>query len=439
MTPDQLWPIASQLVLHAEDANDHNLPKMIWFGIEPLVPARPAAALQLAAASELPLVTRFIARRLVDDDQVASLVAALDGSPPALRDMLAGLRDGLEGRYDVTAPESWSAIYADLQNSGDAEVRRLSLQTAQHFGDTVAAQRLLDVLNDRNAPADERRQALRSLANQKMGSLKSHLVELLHDEVVRRDAIRAVAAFDDGELFNALFEMYHEFNADEKLDALQALAARTDSGWKLAFAIYEKEIPKKDVPAYVARQLQRVVGNKFVDIWGPLETLPESVAGDFSKYRELLTDEAVRNANPTKGRAVFKRACSACHKLYDEGGAIGPEITGANRANLDYLLGNILTPSADIQDAYRMVLILTDDGRLYSGILAGENEHQVQLRVPGELEPIAVPKSEIVSREIAPVSMMPEGLLKNLPDAEVLDLVAYLRTTKQVPLPDEEL
>ena len=65
--------------------------------------------------------------------------------------------------------------------------------------------------------------------------------------------------------------------------------------------------------------------------------------------------------------------------MYGEGGVIGPEITGANRSSLEYLLGNMVTPSAVIQDAYKMHIVLTDDGRVYSGIPAGENERQLRL------------------------------------------------------------
>ena len=82
-----------------------------------------------------------------------------------------------------------------------------------------------------------------------------------------------------------------------------------------------------------------------------------------------------------------------------------------------------------------MNLVLTREGRFYSGILAGENERQIQLRVAGEDQPVAISKSSVVSREIAPVSMMPEGLLRELTETEVVDLITYLRTPEQVPLP----
>ena len=140
-------------------------------------------------------------------------------------------------------------------------------------------------------------------------------------------------------------------------------------------------------------------------------------------------------ADASAGRVIFNKTCAACHKLYGYGGKVGPDITGANRANLDYLLGNILTPSAVIQDEYKMHMVLTDDGRIYSGIPAEENERQLKLRVADRAEPITIAKSQIESREVAPVSMMPKGTLETLSDEEATNLLKYLQTTAQVPLP----
>src|SRR5690606_38132968 len=103
----QRWPIAEALVTHEEDAEDHNLPTMIWLGVEPLVADDPERALALASRSRIPTVTRFVARRLVDADRLGGLVTALQDAGPAARHLLGGMRDGLEGRTGVEAPDAW--------------------------------------------------------------------------------------------------------------------------------------------------------------------------------------------------------------------------------------------------------------------------------------------------------------------------------------------
>ena len=60
---DQRWDLAAALVSHEADKDDHNLPLMYWYGIEPLVPTNKVRALQLAAKAKIPLIRQYIARR----------------------------------------------------------------------------------------------------------------------------------------------------------------------------------------------------------------------------------------------------------------------------------------------------------------------------------------------------------------------------------------
>ena len=254
------------------------------------------------------------------------------------------------------------------------------------------------------------------------------LMRLLDDAAVRREAIRAAAAYDETAIATALLDRYPSFSDDERREAVHSLAARSSHGRLLTEAIRTGRIPKQDVPAQLARQLQRIVGPTFTDAWGPIDLLPADKEAAYAKYRGLLTDAAIERGDLANGQAVYSRVCASCHRLHGSGGEIGPELTGANRSNLEYLLSNILTPSEVIQDAYRMQVVLLDDGRVYSGIPAEENEHQLRLRVANQPEPVTIPVSEIESREIASTSLMPEGLLTNLSNAEVVDLIRYLRS-----------
>jgi len=254
------------------------------------------------------------------------------------------------------------------------------------------------------------------------------IVQLLDDPAVRREAIRAAAAYDNPAFPTVLLDRYASFSDEEKTEAIYALAARSSSGRLLTEAIRTGSIPKQDVPAHLARQLQRIVGPRFVDAWGPLDFLPADKEAAFTKYRVLLTNDTLGRGDRGNGQAVFTRACAGCHRLHGSGGEIGPELTGANRGSLEYLLSNILTPSEVVQSAYRMQVVLLNDGRVYSGIPCEENEHQLRLRVANQPEPVTISVAEIESREIANTSLMPEGLLANLSDADVIDLIGYLQS-----------
>jgi putative membrane-bound dehydrogenase-like protein len=428
------WKIAGELMMHALDSADHNLPKMIWFGMENLVAKNPTRALELASQSKIPMLAQFIARRAVDADALEVLTATIGKAPATQISLMEGMRDGLEGRYDLTAPPNWKAVYTKLQQS-DARVAGLGRELAGKFGDSEAAKQSLATLHDKKAPIEMRRKALLMLAERQRKELVDQIPALLEDKDLRIDAIRAIAGYDQEDMGKLLLKKYASFTPAEKLETMQTLSSRPRYGWLLTRAIQDKTVPRPDVPAYVARQLRRVVGSGFVEVWGPIDALAAGEqAAEYNRYRKLLTDKALASASAQKGRVLFTRTCGSCHKMYGEGGNIGPDITGSNRGNVEYLLSNILDPSGEIQDDYKLVVVTTRDGRTYSGNISGENERQLTLRVVGQ-EAVVVNKSDIQSREVTPVSMMPTGLFKTLTDTEILDLVKYLRSVEQVAMP----
>ena len=423
------WTIAGDLMMHGEDASDQNLPKLLWVAIEPLVAENPALALERAGGSRLPLVARFIARRAVDADALEPLVAAIGKAPAQQSSLLEGMRDGLAGRFDLSAPSNWTPVLDRLKRS-DAAVARLALEVAQQFGDAEIAGQNLAAVRSTTAPVDQRLRALQTLTAQRAPQLAAELPSALDDPRLRVAAIRAVAAYDDEALGKLLLERYDTFSSAEKAEAIQTLASRRRYGRMLTEAVAKSAVPRRDVPPYVARQLLRVVGAGFTDVWGPVEQSASEEQAHAS-YRALLTDSAIGRANVRNGHDVFARTCGPCHKLYGEGGSVGPDITGSNRTNLDYLLFNVLNPNAEVQDDYRMVVVTTRDGRTLAGNVVAENDRQITLRMVGQ-DGVLINKPDIQSRETTAVSMMPPGLFEALGDREVIDLVAYLKTTAPV-------
>ena len=425
------WPIANHLVTHEEDAGDHNIPKLLWYGIEPIVADNPDQALKLAGRSRIPTVTQHIARRLTDADELPDLVDRIGRESEIRNLLLLGMRDGLDGRNDAKAPKNWAKVYGELRSSSD-ESASIALQLSLQFGDAVAARALVETLQDDTNNIADRQRAIRGLAARKREELKPQLVALLDDDLLRTEAIRAVASFDDTALAVTLLERYDTLSLEDKLEVVHALASRPDYGTALMDAIRSGAVPRRDVPTYIARLLLRVVGNRFMEVWGSVEELPDDSEAAFDKFNRVLGGGALANGDPRQGREVFNRHCFACHQLYGEGGNVGPDLTGANRTDVNYLLGNILTPSAVIQDDYKMTMVFTDDGQVYSGVIAGEDDRQLRLRVANVDEPVTISKSQITDREATELSMMPEGLLNHLTDNEVLNLFAYLGTLEPV-------
>ena len=127
---------------------------------------------------------------------------------------------------------------------------------------------------------------------------------------------------------------------------------------------------------------------------------------------------------------MFAKTCGQCHTLFGAGGKVGPELTGSNRANLDYLLSNILDPSAVIGKGYQAQIIVTDDGRVFTGIIRSDDRDSLTLATANDT--IVIPKSEIVEQALSPKSMMPEDILKPLTEHEIRSLVVYLASPRQV-------
>lgn len=423
------WAIASSLIQHTEDEKDHNLPKMLWYGIEPWFAGNSDQVLELAPTSKLTFVTQNIARRAVDGNQVEKLVTLIGKDGPNTELLMSGMLSGMEGRTDLKTPANWKAVSERLQKSGGKK-QTLAMEISGLFGDTEATQRAFATLKNKSLPIDQRKKALQTLTAQQQKALPAEIPALLQEPGLKKDAIRSIAAFDSESLGKLLLESYPKFSPEEKLEAMQTLSSRARYGNMLTQELKNKKISKSEVPASVARQLLRVVGSGFIEVWGPIESVPSNQAA-YDKYRAMITPAALSSANLQTGKTVFNKSCGSCHKMYGEGGIIGPDLTGSNRTDPEYILMNVLEPTAEIQDDYKMVVINTRDGRTYSGNVISENERQVTMRIVGQ-DQLIINKSTILSREVTDVSMMPSGLFENLTQAEIVNLIGYLKTNKRV-------
>jgi putative heme-binding domain-containing protein len=171
------------------------------------------------------------------------------------------------------------------------------------------------------------------------------------------------------------------------------------------------------------------MGQQFATI----QPTPEATAGVIRDYQRMLTPEHLAGADRSQGRLVFSRDCANCHRLFGEGGAIGPDLTGLQRSNLDYLLTRIIDPNALIGHDYQMVLVVTVDGRAITGLV--KQEDQNALHIQTATESVVIPNDEIEERSVSKLSMMSEGLLQKLSNEQVRDLIGYLQGPNQAPLP----
>ena len=437
------WSLLAGLVAHAEDANDHNLPLLNWYALEPLVAVDAERALKLAESSRLPRLLEFTVRRvtaLATPESIDLLVRHLGQATSPERQLVffRGLEEGTRGRRHLDMPRSWSSVSRKLLDSPHAEVAERALSLAVKFGDPVALDRLRAVLTDSAATPDARRRALATLENVRAPGMASVLHGLLSDRALRGDALRALAAHSHAETPARILAVYGTLTPDEKRDALATLSSRATYAKALLEAIAEKRVPSADLTADVVRQMRNLrdpaIEARLAEVWGTVRDTPEEKAKLIARYKKLLGKKSTKTppADVELGRAVFAKTCQQCHKLFGTGGNVGPELTGSNRADLDYLLSNVLDPSSLIAKDYRATTIATTDGRIVTGIVRRRDNDAVTIQTEKEL--LVIPNDEIDEMAESEKSMMPDDLLRPLDDRQVRALVAYLASPHQVPM-----
>jgi putative heme-binding domain-containing protein len=352
-------------------------------------------------------------------------------------DVLRGMHEALQGRRNVTAPEGWSAVYRKLGDSKNAEIREKALQLSVLFGDPQALATLRRTAADPKANATMRRNALQTLVEKRPADLLPLLRKLLADESVRGTALRGLAGYNDPQTPQIIFDHYASFNDAEKADAIATLAVRPSYALALLDAMEKGRVPRRDLSAFTVRQLlafkDKNLSERLTKVWGSIRPPSAENVTQLAKYKALVPPDALKKADRKHGRLLFARTCAACHTLFGDGGKIGPDLTGSQRANPEYLLTKLLDPSAVVARDYQMTIVATMGGRVISGLVKEENDKTLTLQTQNEV--VRVDKADIDERQRSQQSMMPDGLLTPLNAGEVRDLIAYVSGDGQVSLP----
>ena len=347
------WAIAEGLLRHGDDAVDQNLPLMIWYGVEPLVVADPTRALTLAAASRIPQVRQFIYRRAAADPAaINELLAALSKTDDAgvQRMMLAEIAAAVSKQGKLKMPDGWPAVYTKLAAMDDQQVREHAQLITVKFGDSSIFPVLREIVANKQAKPSSRQNALAALISGKDNELPPVLISLLDDAEMRGAAIRGLAGYDHAATAEAIVGKYASFAASEQSDAVLTLVSRTAFAAKLLDAVEKELIPRKDLSAVAIRQIEllgdQALVEKVNEVWGTMRSTPAEKKAKIDALKKQLAPKVIAKADLSHGRLVYDNVCGKCHRLFGSGGEIGPDITGSNRADLEYTLQNMIDPNA---------------------------------------------------------------------------------------------
>lgn len=380
-----------------------------------------------AVAEPAPPVLSILAKQIIKTDDAGTQL-----------NLLRGMNAALKGRRGLTPPPEWTAVSQKLSQSPNAEVRDLMQAIGTIFGSSDAFDALRTMAADEKAELPARKKALESLVNGKDADTPALLKQLIGTAgPLRGDAIRGLAAFNEADTVDKIMGKYASLSADEKRDALGTIASRPAWAKSLVTLIEEKKIPRAEVSVTLVRQLRgfndSTINEALDRTFGKMSGGSADKQADIARIKEWLTADFVKSGDPVKGREVFSRTCALCHKLFDAGAEIGPELTGANRADIDYLLQNIVDPNALVGEDYQLNTVELKDGRVLAGMVKGSDANTITLRTMTET--LTVPVADVKAKTVNPMSMMPEGLLLAMSHEEARDLFRYLASQQQVAPP----
>jgi len=434
--------IAEPLLARAEDAKDHNIPLLLWYGIEPLVGADAARGLALAAISRHPQTTDFIYRRIASDARARSQVLSL-----ALREQDAARRSSLVSRVvegvrqsgSFSAPEGWTALVAGLRQGASPDLLANLNELDALTGDEASRAYYRGHLADEKAPLPARQRALAVLVASRDRAAAPVIHQVFAEKTTpsfRRALIQALATVGDAASPAVLISRFAVFSPEQLGDAVAALAGNAVGGKALLAAVAAGKADKALLSPLVVRQLKSL-GDQELDaqltaIVGVVNATKADFAKNKAKYEAMLNPVAVRKGDIAAGRQLFTSACGICHTFGTVGNLVGPGLAGSNIGKLDYFLENVLNPNGVIGKDYQLNVFKLKSGATMSGIVQFEDAQSFRLVMPGGVK-FTVAKGEVAQRETLPMSLMPEGLLDALTKEQVINLVAYLQNPDGFP------
>lgn len=434
--------IIQNLIRNHDDSNDADIPLLIWWAMEAKTGTDRDALISIFADKGIwqkRLVQDMLLKRLMQryimsagdaDYKAASRLISLAPSKADAKILMSGLREGLRGREAISLPAELNKAIQPYQS----ELFGAPLALAIRQGNAAAVKKALAVIADENADFDHRLSYILIFGQTNQPESVPVLLKVIESSkssgAMKEAALQGLQPYNVDEIGLRLVKAYPQFRGDAGVRnaALDLFASRTSWANDLFTAISEtKRISKGDVPDQVARRLKQLNDPKISasadKYWPDVKLATSSEKNEaIAKYSKLINSGS---GDFKKGRILYLANCGYCHRLFNEGGSIGPDLTGYERSNVNYFLLNVIDPNADIREGYGLHRITTKDGRTIEGKLAASNgdTHTIQTQAGKE---IILSVDRIREMKALPVSIMPERILDRLNDQEIRDIFAYI-------------
>ncbi len=435
-------PVVRELLRRVEDINDPHIPLLLWWAVEDKAVAHRDLVLGLLDSPEAwrtPLIRRTLIERLgrrymaeggdADLAACARLLASAPG-PEEVRLLMQGMEKALEGRQLARVPPALERQLGALWREGDRSA--LLTRFALRLGSVPAFERALEVAADPKAPEGDRVSLMDVLGQTARPEVVPVLLRVLAEgktDGLRGAALSALQSFKNENIADAVLDQYPCLSGSLRGKAQTLLCGRAGSALKFLRAVDAGRVSPKDVPLDTLRRVVEYKDERLVKLiekhWGKVGPLP---AGEkIARARAINHSLNQRPGDAANGKALFAKHCATCHTLFGEGNKIGPELTGADRKNREFLLTSVVDPSAYIRPEYVAYLVTTTDGRALTGLLAEQSPTAVTL-LNEKNERTVIARAKIDEMSPAKASLMPEKILDPLSEQEIRDLFSYLQS-----------
>ncbi len=426
------------LLLREVDLSDLHIPLLIWWGIEVHLQNHSSEVLKFFEDPQLwnsklvqdqiidKLGRRFAQAGTLKDLQ--DLARLFRSSPSKLtsKKILSGVEKAFQGRNLIGLPQELLVELKKLETRSDALSIRLKEKSA--------IEAALNKIQDAKVPTAKKVELARLFGEVQITDSVPIFLKILAETApaeLKVQILMALESYPDSSIGTGVLNILDKLNSRERESAFNLLSARGVWAQALIRSVEAGKISSGDVPLGIVRRIRALKISRFQEIieelWGDTAGFTtQQMEADIQRFKAVVE---AKKGDPYKGKKLYLSHCGRCHKLFDGGADVGPDLTVYQRTDLEGILLNIVNPSADIREGYENYSIVTSDGLRMEGFISDQNDKVVVLKgEDGQAR--VIEKKRILSTESAGRSLMPEGLLNSLKDQEIRDLFAYLRSTQ---------
>ncbi len=374
------------------------------------------------------------------DEEIGDLLAAiarLDGDDlqPLQIAGLEGLIEGLNrGKPQVLRSPKGQRALRRLMVGPSPQVRKAALQVAglvrlrESPEMRAALATASQVALDETLSIEDRQAAVALLTGapyDETAPTAEALLDARQPLDLQLAAVAVLSSTDDARAGSLLVEGWPSYTPKLQDAVLAAIFSRKNRLPSLLDAVEEGIVPRSGLDAVRREQLLR---SSDPEIQRRAESILAGRAAGKGRDEVLTRYRAALDMprDPRRGKQVYEQQCAKCHRLKDQGYAVGADLATASTRTDQTLVSDILDPSNQITVGYQSYTVITEDGRIFTGVLAAETATSITLRKEEGVEQTILRK-DIDEMEASSISMMPEQLEKEVSPQDIADLISYLR------------